>query len=126
MNPTVAYTPFSLDLTGLSRERGAEPPESGPPRLAVPGATLDLTLTLPFGSREAAYDLTITSEDRIFWSKPAVAHLQKGETLIRVKADFRQIPRGNYNLDVQSSTGVHLVQPISIQAASHNRLEQKP
>ena len=126
LNPTVAYTPLNLDLTALSRARGAEPPESGPQRLAVPGSTLDLTLTLPFGSREGPYDLTLTSEDRILWSKSAVARLQKGETLIRVKADFRRIPTGNYSLDVQSSTGAHLIQAISIQAASPNRLEQKP
>lgn len=126
LNPTVAYTPLILDLSALSRARGAEPPESGPQRLAVPGSTLDLTLTLPFGSREGAYDLKVTSEGRIFWSKSADAHLQKGETQIRVKADFRQIPTGNYNLDVQSSTGVHLAQPISIRAASPNKLEQKP
>jgi hypothetical protein len=126
LNPPVAYTPFSLDLSALSRVRGAEPPESGHQRLAVPGSTLDLTLTLPLASREGAYDLKLTSEDRILWSKSAVAHLQKGKTLIRVKADFRQIPTGNYNLDVQSSTGTRLIQPVSIQAASPSRPEQKP
>jgi hypothetical protein len=126
LNPTVAYMPFSLDLSALSRVRGAEPPESRHQRLAVPSSTLDLTLTLPLASREGAYDLKLTSEDRILWSKSAVAHLQKGKTLIRVEADFRQIPTGNYNLDVQSSTGTRLIQPVSIQAASPSRPEQKP
>ena len=126
LNPTVAYTPFNLDLSALSRVRGAEPSESEPRRLAVPDSTLDLTLTLPLASREGAYNLKLTSENRILWSKSAVAHLQKGKTLIRVNADFRQIPTGNYNLEVQSSSGTRLIQPISIQAASPSRLEQKP
>src|SRR6266513_2817295 len=115
LNLTVAYAPFHLYLSALSRTRGAEPPETGPHRLAVPGSTLDLTLTLPLASREGSYDLRLTSEDRTSWSKSALAHLQEGKTLIRVEADFRQIPTGNYNLEVQSSTGIRLIQPVSIQ-----------
>jgi hypothetical protein len=126
LNPTVAYTPFSLDLSALSRPRGTEPSESGPQRLAVPASTLDLTLTLPLASREGPYDLTLTSEDRMYWSKSAVAHLQEGKTLIRVDADFRKIPTGNYDLEVQSSTGTRLIQPIFIHAAPPSRLEQQP
>ena len=126
LNPTVAYTPFSLDLSALSRVRGAEPSETEPQRLAVPGSTLDLTLTLPLASRAGSYDLELTSKDRIYWSKSSIAHLQKGKTLIRVEADFRQIPTGNYNLEVQSSTGIRLIQPVSIQAASPRSGEQKP
>jgi hypothetical protein len=126
LNPTVAYSPFSLDLSALSRSRGAEPSETVPQRLVVPRSALDLTLTLPLASRERPYDLKLTSGDRTFWSKSAVAHLQKGKTLIRVEADFRQIPTGNYNLGVQSSTGIRLIQPVSIQAASPRSVEQKP
>ena len=126
MNPTVAYTPFSLDLSPLSRPRGAETSEPELQRLAVPRSTLDLTLILPFASREGAYNLKLTSAGDTFWSEPVVAHLQKGKTLIRVKSDFRQLPTGNYNLEVQSPTGTRLIQPISIEAALPSRLEQKP
>jgi len=126
LNPTVAYSPFSLDLSALSRVRGAEPSKTVPQRLVVPGSALDLTLTLPLASREGPYGLKLTSGDRTLWSKSAVAHLQKGKTLIRVEADFRQIPTGNYNLEVQSSTGIRLIQPVSIQAASPRSGEQKP
>jgi hypothetical protein len=122
----VAYSPFSLDLSALSRSRGAEPSESEPQRFAVPGSTLDLTLTLPLASREGTYDLKLTSEDRTFWSKSAAAHLQKGKTLIHVEADFTQIPTGNYNLEVQSSTDTRLIQPVSIQAVFPKGGEQKP
>ena len=37
LNPTVAYTPFSLDLSALSRVRGAEPRRSSRPRREPPG-----------------------------------------------------------------------------------------
>jgi hypothetical protein len=126
LNPAVAYSPFSLDLSALSPIRGAEPLETVPQRLVVPGSALDLTLTLPLASGEGSYGLKLTSGDRTFWSKSAVAHLHKGKTLIRVEADFRQIPTGNYNLEVQSSTRIRLVQPVSIQGASTKSGEQKP
>jgi hypothetical protein len=125
LNPTVTYSPFSLDLSGLSRARGAEPSEAEPQRLAVPASTLDLTLTLPFASREGSYDIKLTSEDRIFWSKSGVAHLQKGKTLIQLEADFRKIPTDSYNLEVISSTGIRLIQPVSIHAAPPKSGEQK-
>jgi len=113
-NPTVAYSPFSLDLSALSRVRGAEPSETESQRLAVPCSPLDLTLTLPLASQEGSYDLRLTSGDRTFWSKSAQAHLLKGKTLIQVEADFRKIRTGNYNLEVQSSTGIRLIQPVLI------------
>jgi len=81
---------------------------------------------LPLASQEGSYDLRLTSGDRTFWSKSAQAHLLKGKTLIQVEADFRKIRTGNYNLEVQSSTGIRLVQPVSIQGASTKSGEQKP
>jgi hypothetical protein len=81
---------------------------------------------LPLASPEAHYDLKLTSGSETVWSKSAQAHLLKGKTLIQVEADFRQIRTGNYNLEVQSSTGIRLVQPVSIQAASPKSGEQKP
>jgi hypothetical protein len=114
LNPTVAYLPYSMDLSALSRVRGTEPSESEPQRLAVPASTLDLTVTLPLASRTGMYDLKLASEDHAFWSKFAQAHLLKGKTLIQVEADFRQVPTGNYNLEVQSSTGIRLIQPVFI------------
>jgi hypothetical protein len=125
--PTVAYSPFSLDLSALSHVRGSEPSTTGPQgRAAVPSSPLDLTLTLPLASPEEPYDLKLTSGGRTFWSKSAHARLQKGKSLIQFEADFRQIPTGNYNLEVQSSTGIRLIQPVSIQAVLPKSGEQKP
>jgi hypothetical protein len=125
LNPTVAYSPFSLDLSALSPVRGSE--SAGTQRrVPVPGSPLDLTLTLPLASAEGRYDLRLTAGSETVWSKSAHAHLIKGKTLIQVQGDFRQIRTGNYNLEVQSSTGIRLVQPVSIQAASPKSEEQKP
>jgi len=126
MNPEVAYSPFSLDLSSLSPVRGSEPSTTeSHQRVRVPGSPLDLTLTLPLASAEGRYDLRLTAESETVWSKSAQAHLLKGKTLIQVEADFRKIRTGNYNLEVQSSTGIRLVQPVSIETALPKSTEQK-
>jgi hypothetical protein len=124
--PTVAYVAFSLDLSALSPVRGGEAPHTGHPRLSVPASTLDLTVTLPLASAEGSYDLTLNSQAHTLWSKSATAHLQKGKTLIRVEADFRQIPSGDYDLEVRSHSGIRLVQPVSLQPGLSSGGEQRP
>jgi hypothetical protein len=125
--PSVAYLPFTLDLSTLSPVRGSESPATGTQRrVLVPSSTLHLTLTLPLASPEGPYDLKITAQGQTLWSKPAQAYLQKGKTLIEVDADFRQIQEGNCRLEVRSAAGIRFVQPVSIQAASPPGAEQKP
>src|SRR5713226_6752787 len=126
LNPTVAYSPFSLDLSALSPVRGSESTTETQRRVPVPSSPLDLTLTLPLASAEGRYDLKLTAESGTVWSKSAQAHLDKGKTLVRLEADFRQIPPQNYNLEVRSSSGIRLVQLVSIQGASPKSGEQKP
>src|SRR5258706_6104905 len=126
VNPDVAYSPFSLDLSALSPVRGAESATGTQRRVPVPSSPLDLILTLPLASPEGHYDLKLTSGSETVWSKSAQAHLLKGKTLIQVEADFTQIRTGNYNLEVQSPTGIRLVQPISIQDVPPKGGEQKP
>ena len=125
LNPTVAYSPFSLDLSALSPVRGSESATGTQRRVPVPSSPLDLTLTLPLASAEGRYDLRLTAGSETVWSKSAQAYLHKGKTLLRLEADFRQVPAGNYNLEVRSSRGIRLVQPVSIQAASLKSGEQK-
>jgi hypothetical protein len=126
VNPEVAYSPFSLDLSALSPVRGAESATGTQRRVSVPSSPLDLTLTLPLASAEGRYDLKLTTGKEKVWSKSAQAHLLKGKTLLQVEADFRQIRTGNYNLEVQSPTGIRLVQPVSIQDVPPKGGEQKP
>jgi hypothetical protein len=124
-NPAVAYVPFSLDLSTLSPIRGGETPQSGHQRVSMPASTLDLTMTLPLASAEGSYDLKLNFGGRTFWSKSATAHLQKGKTLIRVEADFRQVPTGEYALEVRSQAGIILVQPVSVQPGQPSSGEQR-
>ena len=127
LNPTVAYLPYSMDLSALSPVRGSEQPATGPQRrIAVPSSPLNLTLTLPLASPEGPYDLKLTSKSRTLWSNSALARLQKGKTLIQVEADFRKIPTGDYNLEVRFSTGIHLIQPVSIRTALQQSGEHHP
>src|SRR6267142_481639 len=126
VNPEVAYSPFNLDLSALSPVRGAESATGTQRRLPVPSSPLDLTLTLPLASPEGHYDLKLTSGSETVWSKSAQAHLLKGKTLIQIEVDFRQIPARNYNFEVLSSSGIRLVQPVSIQGASPKSGEQEP
>src|SRR5258708_4607490 len=126
LNPTVAYSPLSLDLSALSPVRGSESATGTQRRVPVPSSPLDLTLTLPLASAEGRYDLRLTAGSETVWAKCAQAHLLRGKTLIQVEADFRQIPARNYNFEVRSSSGIRLVQPISIQGAPPKSGEQKP
>ena len=126
VNPEVAYWPFSLDLSQVSPIRGFKPPTIGSQRrVRVPNSALDLTLTLPLGSEEQSYLVRLRAGSNTFWSKSAQAHLHNGQILIRVEADFRQVPVGSYNLEVESSNGIRLTQPIIIDAAFPNGTEQK-
>jgi hypothetical protein len=126
VNPEVAYSPFSLDLSALSPVRGAESATGTQRRVPVPSSPLDLTLTLPLASVDGPYELKLTAGSDTVWSRSAQAHLVKGKTIIQVEADFRQIRTGDYNLEVQSSTGIRLVQPVSILGGSTKSGEQKP
>src|SRR6266852_3260333 len=126
VNPTVAYAPFSLDLSTLSPVRGSEPSATGShQRIHVPSSPLYLTLTLPLASEERSYNVRLTASGHTLWSKSAQAHPQEGKTLIRVEADFRQVAVGNYNLEIESSTGFRLVQPVSIETALPSSTERK-
>lgn len=127
VSPAIAYSPFSLDLSTLSPARGPESSTTGARRrVRVPSSPLDLTLTLPLGSEEGPYDVKVTAAGHTFWSKSAQARLQNGKALIRVAADFRQIPPGTYNLEVQSSGGIRLIQRVSIQVGLPRTGERKP
>jgi len=126
VNRGVAYVPCSIDLSSLSPTRGPESSETTTQRFAVPRSPVDFTLTLPLASREGTYELQLTSGDRTVWSVSGQAHLHNGTTLIRVEADLSEVPTGDYNLEVQSPTGLRLIQPVSIQAAMPKNGKQKP
>lgn len=122
----ITLSPFALDLKGLSPTRGSEPTKTrSQRRIRIPGSLLDLTLTLPLGSEEQFYRLTLSAGGRVFWFQSTQAHLHNGQILIRIEADFRQVPAGSYNLEVESSAGIRLTQPVLIEAALPGSTEQK-
>jgi hypothetical protein len=126
VNPEVAYSPFSVDLSQASPIRGFKPPTTGSQRrVHVPNSPLDLTLNLPLGSQEQSYLVSLRAGTNTFWSKSAQAHLHNGQILIRVEADFRQVPVGSFNLEVESSEGIHLTQPVLIEAVFPRTTEQE-
>src|SRR6266702_6557777 len=99
LNPTVAYLPFSLDLSALSPVRGSEPPAIATQRrVPLPNSSLDLTLTLPLASPEELYELKLTADNQTFWSKSSQAHLHKGKTTPRPEADSRPLHAAHPNL----------------------------
>jgi hypothetical protein len=127
LTPTAAYAAFSLDLSTLSPVRGSEPSTTAPQqRVRVPSSPLYLTLTLPLASEERSYNVRLTAGSHTVWSKSAQAHLHKGQTLIRVEADFQQVPGGSYNLEVESSSGIRLTQPVLMEGALPKGTKQKP
>ena len=126
VNPVVDYSPFALDLSKNSPIRGSEPPTTNSqPQVHITSAPLNLRLTLPLGSEDQFYRVTLIAGNQIIWSKSTQAHLHNGQVFIQVEADFRQVPAGSYNLEVESSTGIRLTQPVLMEGALPKRTEQK-
>lgn len=121
-NPAVeqaaVYSPFSIDLSKVSPIRGSQNPSTESLRIRVPNSRLNLTLILPLGSDERAYLVTLKDGIKTVWSKTVQANLSNGQVLIRFEVDLTQLAAGHYDLDVESSTGIRLVQPISVEDAS--------
>jgi len=115
----IAFTPITLDLRELSPTRGSESrKEASQRRMHIPGSQLNLTLILPLGSEPEPYRLTLRSGDQALWSQSAQGHLHDGQMLIWTEADFRQVPLGSYNLEVESPSGIRLTQPVFIGTGS--------
>lgn len=121
----IGVAPLTLDLTELSPTRGSKSQKAGSHRINVPLGLLDLTLTLPLGSEQGSYRTTLRSGDQVFWSQSTQARLHDGQMLIRTEADFRQVPPGTYNLEVESTAGIRLIQPVLIGATLPANKEQE-
>jgi len=125
--PTVkqvaVYSPFSIDLSKVSPIRGSQNPSTESLRVLVPNSPLDLTLILPLGSEERAYRVTLKDATKMVWSKTVQAHLKNGQVLVQFEVDLTQLAAGHYELNVESPTGIRLVQPLSIEDASPKRTE---
>jgi hypothetical protein len=123
---TAVYVPVVIDLSNASPTRGSEQSTAGSAPQIIPSESLvDLSLRLPLGSDERLYSIALRSPDNIVWSESARAHRQNGDTLLRVHADFSNLPAGNYDLQV-ASAGRRLTVPVLVKDTMHKNTEPKP
>ena len=66
--------------------------------------------------------MRLSSSRDVVWSGLALAHLENGQMLLHMHADFSDIPAGNYDLVVVSK-GFRLTVPVLVKSASSGRIE---
>ncbi len=105
------YSAFAIDLTSASPVRGtSEQPAKR--EITVPQETLDLSVQLPIGSEEGAYEVSLRSGPNVLWSQVAQAKLSEHVVRLTTRVDFRPFSPGRYELTVESASGLRFVQPI--------------
>ena len=82
-----------LDLRPLSPTRGEGQPEAGAV-LTLPRGRLQVTIQLPVGSEEGAYDVAVSQATRPMQSVQGVARNQDGVTVLTVQMDLRSLGPG--------------------------------
>jgi hypothetical protein len=123
---TAMYVSVLIDLSDASPTRGSKQSTArSVPQVIPSGSPVALSLHLPLGSEERLYLVTLRSGRNIVWSESAQARRENGDTLLRVHADFSDLPVGSYNLQV-SSAGRRLSAPVLIKNASPESTKQKP
>lgn len=112
-SPKATYAAFTIDLSDASRLRGAdrEPPKV---ELHVPQELLDLTIHLPVGSEEGAYQIALQFGKNVLWSQVTQAQLIDHVMTLKTQADLRRFAEGSYEISVESASGIRFVQPIRI------------
>ncbi len=111
----IAYSPFVLDLREVSPTRA--PTVKGHQRRAVdlPRKPLEMSVVLPIGSEEGAYQLSLKAQGTTLWTERAQAHLVDHKIILQVKLDFAKLPAGTYEFQVETAGGFFLTQPIALQ-----------
>jgi hypothetical protein len=121
---TVNYVPLSIDLSGATPTRGSRETATHMAPQPIPSnSPVAMSLRLPLASEEGLYSITLSSEGHVVWSAQSQARRENGDTVLRVHADFKDIPAGRYTLRV-SSSGRHLTVPVLIQSAQPRNKEQ--
>ena len=92
------YVPVLIDLSGASPTRGStQGTARSVPQIIPSGSPVALCLRLPLGSEERLYLISLRSGRNIVWSESRQARRENGDTLLRVHADFSDLPAGSYN-----------------------------
>lgn len=94
-----------LDLRGLSPVRGEAPGPGAAPSdaLSLPRRVLDLTVQLPVGSAEGAYEVAIQQDDEPLISAAGEAIIENQITTLRVRIDTRELPAASYQFAVREN-----------------------
>jgi len=114
------YTPFRMDLSNLSPVRGDDSARHEISQLPVPHKPLEMVLVLPIGSEPGVYSIELKDNGNAIWSGVAEARLENGHDTIRIDADFSQVPPGAFDLEVGSSAGIRLTQPVLLEESNSN------
>ena len=120
---TAMYVPVLVDLSNASPVRGLDQSEAGPSPQVIPSSPLiDFTLQLPLASEARGYSVMLRSNRHVVWSDSAQAHLENGQTLLHMHADFTHVRVGNYDLVVVSK-GFRLTVPVVVKITSSGRTQ---
>jgi hypothetical protein len=120
---TAIYVPVLIDLSNAAPVRGLGQSEAGPSPQVIPSSRLiDFTLQLPLASEARRYSVMLRSNRHVVWSDSAQAHLENGQTLLRVHADFTHVRAGNYDLVVESK-GFRVTVPVVVKITSSGRIQ---
>jgi hypothetical protein len=120
-----SYVPVLIDLSNASPTRGSKQSATRSiPQVIPSNSPVALSLRLPLGSEERLYSVTLTSRLQDVWTASSQARREKGDTLLQLHADFRDVSPGSYTLQV--SSGVRrLSVPVLIQKSLPNNNEQQ-
>jgi hypothetical protein len=113
--PAVAlYAPVVIDLSLAAQRRGAKPGGDHAAAQVIPAHSLvGLTLRLPVGSEKGLYSITLASHEKNVWSGSAEASRENSQIMLRTRADFTQVPAGDYTLQV-TTAGMRLAVPLTL------------
>jgi hypothetical protein len=89
-----------LDLRPLSPTRGEEPPEAGAV-LTLRRGRLGITIQLPVGSEDGAYDVAVMLSGRVLQSGQGTARAQDSVMVLTVRMDLRSLGPGRYAFGVR-------------------------
>ena len=91
-----------LDLRGRATVRGENPPENSQPPLNVPRNARRLTLELPIGSNEGAYDVALLNPSGAeLFRTTATAKLEDHIVVLKADIDLAHVSPGSYFLGLR-------------------------
>jgi len=117
----IEYSPFELDLRSISPTRAPVSKEEHPV-ISIPRKPLEISFLLPVGAEEGTYSVSLKAEGKPVWTARSEARLVQQKTTLRVRANLSEYPPGTYTIEVESVSGFHLRQLITLQGPE---VEQK-